>query len=195
MTGSFDPGRPDSKTVVGSLRSCEIHSLPHELLDAPDVNRRFPGYRLAPDMQAVLQPQGGFVLCERAIVNYVEAARGLGADVQPGETVVSWTPSAGGVEVRTDSAIYTANHLVLTAGPWMAAIVPALKALARPERQVMLWTEPLAARSFQLDTFPVFNLDAPEGHFYGFPEFRAFGFKIGKFIYRPGAVGRIRLYC
>ena len=193
ITGSLDAGRTDSKTVVGSLRSCEIHSLPHELLDAPEVNRRFPGYRLAPDMQAVLQPQGGFVLCERAIVNYVEAARELGADVRAREPVVSWTPSAGGVEVRTGTATYGANHLVLTAGPWTGALVPALKALARPERQVMLWTEPVVAPFFRLDAFPVFNLDAPEGHFYGFPTFQGSGFKIGKYHHRHEAVDPDRM--
>src|SRR4029077_14294125 len=81
ITGSVDAGRADSKTVVGSLRSCEIHRLPHELLDAAELRRRFPGDHLPPNMMAVLQPEGGFVLCERAIVNYVEAARGLGSDV------------------------------------------------------------------------------------------------------------------
>jgi sarcosine oxidase len=193
ITGSLDGGRTDSKTVVGSLRSCKVHKLAHELLPAPEVNRRFPGYRLAPDMMAVLQPEGGFVLCERAIVNYVEAARGLGADVHAREPVVSWTPSPGGVEVRTGAATYGANHLVLTAGPWTAALVPALKALARPERQVMLWTAPLVAPFFQLDAFPVFNLDAPEGHFYGFPNFAPSGFKIGKYHHRREAVDPDRM--
>ncbi len=80
-TGSLDAGRADSKTVVGSLRSCDIHELPHELLSAEDVKRRFPGYRLPPEMMAVFQPEGGFVLCERAIVNYVEAAIDLGAEI------------------------------------------------------------------------------------------------------------------
>ncbi len=193
ITGSLDAGRTDSKTVVGSLRSCELHKLAHELLPAPEVNRRFPGYRLAPDMMAVLQPEGGFVLCERAIVNYVEAARALGADVHAREPVVSWTPSAGGVEVRTGAATYGADHLVLTAGPWTAALVPALKAFARPERQVMLWTEPRVAPFFQLDAFPVFNLDSPEGHFYGFPNFGASGFKIGKYHHRREAVDPDRM--
>jgi len=144
-------------------------------------------------MMAVLQPEGGFVLSERAIVNYVEAARGLGADVHQREPVVSWTPAAGGVEVRTGVATYGADHLVLTAGPWTAALVPALQALARPERQVMLWTRPLVAPFFQLDAFPVFNLDAPEGHFYGFPTFEASGFKIGKYHHRREAVDPDRM--
>src|SRR5881396_29463 len=33
ITGSIDAGLPDSRTVVGSLRSCELDELPHELLD------------------------------------------------------------------------------------------------------------------------------------------------------------------
>jgi sarcosine oxidase len=193
ITGSIDAGRADSKTVVGSLKSCKIHALPHELLDAPELKRRFPGYRLAPDMMAVLQPEGGFVLCECAIVNYVEAARELGADVRAREAVINWTPSADGVEVRTEASTYVAARLVLTAGPWTAALVPALAALARPERQVMLWTQPLVAESFELNAFPVFNLDAPEGHFYGFPIFGPSGFKIGKYHHRHESVDPDRM--
>jgi sarcosine oxidase len=193
ITGSLDAGRADSKTVVGSLRSCEIHALPHELLGAEELNRRFPGYRLAPEMMAVFQPEGGFVLCERAIVNYVEAAIDLGAEIRAREPVVSWTPLADGVEVRTTAATYVARRLVLTAGPWTAALVPSLKELARPERQVMLWAQPRVPSFFQLDAFPVFNLDAPEGHFYGFPIFGPPGFKIGKYHHRHEAVDPDRM--
>ena len=193
ITGSLDAGRADSKTVVGSLRSCEIHALPHELFGARELDRRFPGYRLAQDMMAVFQPEGGFVLCERAIVNYVEAAIDLGADIRAQEPVVSWMPLADGVEVRTAAATYVATRLVLTAGPWTAALVPSLKELARPERQVMLWAQPRVPSRFQLEAFPVFNLDAPEGHFYGFPIFGPPGFKIGKYHHRREAVDPDRM--
>jgi sarcosine oxidase len=193
ITGSLDAGRAGSKTVVGSLRSCDIHALPHELLSAEDVKRRFPGYRLAPEMMAVFQPEGGFVLCERAIVNYVEAAIDLGAEIRAREPVVSWTPLAEGVEVRTAAATYVATRLVLTAGPWAAGLVPQLTPLARPERQVMLWAQPRVPSFFQPDAFPVFNLDAPEGHFYGFPIFGPPGFKIGKYHHRHEAVDPDRM--
>jgi sarcosine oxidase len=193
ITGSLDAGRADSKTVVGSLRSCEIHRLPYELLGAEELNRRFPGYRLAPEMMGVFQPEGGFVLCERAIVNYVEASIALGAEIRAREPVVSWTPLGEGVEVRTMAATYVATRLVLTAGPWAAALVPQLKSLARPERQVMLWAQPRVPSFFQPDAFPVFNLDAPEGHFYGFPIFGVPGFKIGKYHHRHEAVDPDRM--
>ena len=193
VTGSIDAGRRDSKTVSGSLRSCEIHSLTHDVLDAGAVRRRFPGYRLAPDMMAVYQPDGGFVLCERAIVNYVQAAHDLGAAIHAREPVVAWDPTGSGVEVRTAGATYSASHLVLTAGPWAAALVPALQKLARPERQVMLWTQPRAPALFQLGAFPVFNLDAPEGHFYGFPIFGNPGVKVGKYHHRSEEVDPDRM--
>jgi sarcosine oxidase len=193
ITGSIDAGRRDSKTVVGSLRSCEIHALPHELLDSARLRERFPGYRLAPDMMAVLQSDGGFVLSERAIVKYVEAALALGAAVRAREPVVGWTPLADGVEVRTTEGTYHARRLVLTAGPWAAALVPSLRPLARPERQVMMWVEPRVPSLFQLATFPVFNLDAPEGHFYGFPIFGSHGFKIGKYHHRREPVDPDRM--
>jgi len=193
VTGSIDAGRRDSKTVSGSLRSCEIHSLTHDVLDAGAVRRRFPGYRLAPDMMAVYQPDGGFVLCERAIVNYVQAAHDLGAAIHAREPVVAWDPTGSGVEVRTAGATYSASHLVLTAGPWAAALVPALQKLARPERQVMLWTQPRAPALFQLGAFPVFNLDAPEGHFYGFPIFGNPGVKVGKYHHRSEQVDPDRM--
>src|SRR5438270_13088470 len=51
VTGSIDAGRPESRTVAGSLRSCEIHHLPYDLLDSAELHRRYPGYRLGSDMQ------------------------------------------------------------------------------------------------------------------------------------------------
>jgi sarcosine oxidase len=188
ITGSVDAGAPDSRTVAGSLRSCQIHQLPHEVLDGTELNTRFPGYRLPRDMTAVYQPDGGFVLSERAIVNFVEAAHALGAEVHAREPVSAWEIDGETVVVRTTAAVYRARRLVVTAGPWAAALVPEMQALARAERQVLLWAQPLRPELFRLDIFPVFNLDSPEGHFYGFPVFGVPGFKIGRYHHRGEAV-------
>src|ERR1700761_942838 len=39
-TGGVMVGRPDSRTVAGSLRSAREWDLPHELLDAAEIRRR-----------------------------------------------------------------------------------------------------------------------------------------------------------
>ena len=184
ITGGIDAGPKDCRTVEGSLRSCDLHHLPHETLDAAELHRRFPGYRLSREMVAVYQPDGGFVLSERAIVAHVMAALALGAEVHAREPVLAWEPDGDGVRVRTSRGAYTADRLVITAGPWAARLVPALARAAVPERQVLLWAQPLRPEFFRLGAFPVFNMEAPEGRFYGFPIFGIPGFKIGKYHHR-----------
>ncbi|HYM71246.1 MAG TPA: N-methyl-L-tryptophan oxidase [bacterium] len=184
ITGGIDAGPEESPTVKGSLLSCALHHLPHELLDAASLHARFPGYCLAPDMVAVYQSDGGFVMSERAIVAYVNAALEGGADVHAREQVLGWEPDGKGVRVRTVHGTYTARRLVLTAGPWAGKLAPSLADLAVPERQVLIWTQPLAPDRFRLGAFPVFNMEAPEGRFYGFPVYSVPGFKIGKYHHR-----------
>lgn len=184
VTGGIDAGLPTSETIKGSLRSCKKHHLQHELLDAATLHSRFPGYRLPPDFVAVYQPDGGFVLSERCIVAYVTAAQELGAEIHGHERVIEWKPHRNGVSVHTDRGNYRARKLVITAGPWAGAAVPILARLALPERQVVLWSQPLQPGYFRLGAFPVFNMEVPEGRFYGFPVYGIPGFKIGKYHHR-----------
>jgi sarcosine oxidase len=186
-TGSIDAGREHSRTVQGSLHACHEFSLQHDLLDAASVNRRFPGYQLERDMLAIFQPQGGFLLPERCIVNYVLAARDLGAVIRTQDKVVAWETTLEGVAVRTASGLYEASRLVITAGAWARNLVPELKELAVPERQVQLWTQPDQPDLFQPECFPVFNLQASDDEsvrYYGFPIHGITAFKIGQYHHR-----------
>jgi sarcosine oxidase len=186
ITGGIDAGPEHGSIVTGSLRSCEEHGLPHEVLDAAAIGARFPGYRLSPDMLAVFQPDGGFVMSERCIVAHVAAALARGAEVHGREAAVEWHPDDDGrrVQVRTDRGTYSARALVVTCGPWSSRFVPSLARLARPQRQVLLWAQPKTPSLFSTDRFPVFNMESPEGRFYGFPVHSIPGFKIGKYYHR-----------
>jgi sarcosine oxidase len=179
ITGSIDAGEADGEVVQGSLLSCKLHDLPHELLSGVDLARRFPGYLLPADYLALLQPEGGFLLPERCIVSHATAARELGAEIRTGEQVLDWEPRADGVAVMTEQGEYVADRLVVTAGPWASKLLPGLAALAVPERQVLGWFELSDPALFSLERFPVFNLLVPEGRYYGFPEFQIPGLKIG----------------
>jgi sarcosine oxidase len=184
VTGGFDIGEMQSSIVRGSLGSCARHDLPHEVLDADTLRERFPGYQLPQSMVAVYQPDAGILLPERCIVAHVNAALQRGAEVHTREPVIDWGIDDGSVWVRTDRETYRARRLVITAGSWAHNLVPALKELAVPERQVLLWTQPLRAELFALGSFPIFNMEAAEGHYYGFPEYGVPGFKIGKYHHR-----------
>ena len=187
ITGGVDAGLERSAIIQGSLRSCEEHSIPHEKLDAASLHRRFPGYRLAKEMVAVYQPDAGFVLSERAIIAYVTAAQTMGAEVRGRERVRSWVVKRGRVLVRTDRASYAARKLVITAGPWASKVLPLLRKprLAVPERQVLIWTQPLRPEHFRLGAFPIFVMETPGGKkankYYGFPIYGFPGFKFGRY--------------
>ena len=181
VTGTVDAGPEGSRIFEGSLSSCLQYGLPHEVLAADELRRRFPAYRLPAGHMAVLQPDGGFVASERAIVAHVGGAQRAGAEIRAREKVLSWAIRGGRAIVETERARYEAGRLVLAAGPWMADLAPLLRNLAVPERQVLGWFQPLAPDLFRMERFPVFNVTVEEGHFYGFPEFSIPGFKYGRY--------------
>ena len=199
VKGGLDVGPMDGNVVSGSLKSCREHKLNHELLDAAEVNRRFPGWRLPKSMCAVYQPQGGFVLCDRAIVSYVRAAQALGAEIHGCERVLHWDAERGGVVVRTDRGTYRAKKLIITAGAWASKLVAEVRSrkLAEPQRQVLIWTQPKAPEHFQPDTFPVFNMECRVNgemeRWYGCPVYGVPGVKIGKYYHRREMVDPDRM--
>ena len=181
ITGSIDAGAPDSFVVEGSISSCAEHNLAHDVLTSGELTHRFPGFNLPPEMMAVWQPDGGFLLPERCIVHHVLQAQAAGGEVRAREQVLEWQAEQGSVTVRTNRATYTAERLIFTAGAWSQSLLSLLGENAVPERQVMGWFQPAQPDLFAVGRFPVFNALTPEGHFYGFPIYGVPGFKIGKF--------------
>jgi len=179
--GSIDTAPSGHEVFEGSLESCLEHDIPHEVLNHRQINERFPGYQMPEGQMGLYQKDGGFVLSERAIVAYVNAAVAAGVEIHAREPVVSWEPEAGGVRVFTDRSEYTADRLIITAGAWTAGMVPSLEELAVPERQVLAWLQPEEPALFAPDNFPVFNAFFEEGRYYGFPVFGIPGFKIGRY--------------
>ncbi len=179
--GSIDAAPAGHEVFEGSLESCLVHDIPHEVLNHDQVNQRFPGYRMPPGHMALLQQDGGFLLAERSIVAYVNASLAAGAEIHARESVLSWEPTGDGVLVHTGRAEYTAEKLVITAGAWTAGMVPSLAELAVPERQVLAWLQPEDPMLFTPANFHDFTAYFDEGRYYGFPVFGIPGFKIGKY--------------
>ena len=184
VTGSIDAGPPDSANVTGARAACAAFGLRFDELDSGALTNRFPGYSLPADAVAIHQPDGGFLRPEACIMAHVALARRHGAVIRERERVVGWHGGDGVVRVRTAAGEHTASRLVLTAGPWTGALLPAAAPALAPERQVMLWTQPLRPPLFEVGAFPVFYMIVPEGPFYGFPSHDDRGFKIGKYHHR-----------
>jgi sarcosine oxidase len=188
ITGSVDAGPAGGPIFQGALRSSELHGLAHEVMDGRELSRRCPGYRLPPETQCLLQPEGGFLLPERCNVAHAALARSQGAELHCREPVLDWGAGGGRVWVRTPGGRHEAGRLVVCAGAWASRLLPGLDGLAVPERQVLAWLQPGRPELFQPAVFPVFNLEVEEGHYYGFPSFLLPGFKFGKYHHRREVV-------
>ena len=95
--------------------------------------------------------------------------------------MLGWEPWGDDDSVTTDRDEYTADALVFAAGGWNQNLLPLLRGLAVPERQVLAWLQPTRPELFRPERFPVFNCLVPEGRYYGFPVFGIPGFKFGRY--------------
>jgi len=192
--GCLSLGRPDSELLAGIRESAATHSLPVETLAPDDLKRRFPAFRLEDGYHGILEHTAGFLAVEECVLAHIQAARELGADIRAEEPVTSWQATEASVEVRTPRGSYTADRLILTAGPWAAGLLAedrrdkpggSLGGCLTVMRQVALWFETSQPELFRRDRFPVFCCDTPEGFYYGFPMLSASGPKVARHYGAP----------
>ncbi len=180
VTGIIEIGAPDSALVTGTLRSAQAHALAHEVFDAKALMRRFPAFRLPPDMVGVFQSEGGILAAEPAIHAHVALAKAAGAEVWARDTVRAIEPAASGVRILTDSGVIMSSQAIVAAGPWVKSLLPELAVPLRVTRQVVGWFAPKDAALFGRDHCPVFMLEQDAGIFYGFPLGQKPGIKFAK---------------
>jgi sarcosine oxidase len=189
VTGIVEIGAPEGDLVAGTLQSSRLHGLPHEILDARRLMKRFPAFRVPSDFVAVYQPDGGFVRAEQTVAAFQALAQRFGAELRTEERVLAVEPHRRGVRVVTPYGDVLAESAIVAAGPWLKSLLPQLPVPIRVTRQVLGWFEPAehARVRFAADRFPVFLLQNQDGVFYGFPA-DADGVKVAKHHHLDEAV-------
>ena len=181
ITGVLQIGKPDSKIVSGTRKSCNLHDLPLETLGPDEMRRRFPVFSLDEDEVALLDPQGGYLRPEAAVMGYLKLAAADGAALHFGEKVTAVEPSETGVSIVSDTGRYTAAKVIVATGSWIGELVPALRDHAVPIKQVVAWYQPTDGFVTQPQRMPVFIRDEGDnGSFFGFPAIGVDGVKVGR---------------
>ncbi len=146
----------------------------HELLTSEEIRHRYPQFRIEHDEQAYFEPGAGYLRPEACVETQLAMARHFGAALHTREMVLSVTPSGNAVEVMTDKATYFAAQVIVTAGPWIARLLPAeMASHFKVYRQVLHWFA--LARNLELyaeERFPVFiwiTGETAHDMLYGFP--------------------------
>ncbi len=187
QTGLLMLGPPDAPVTSGALRSAREHRLPHEVLAAHEVRRRWPALAPGPDVVAVWEPQGGLLSPERCVLAQLSAAARAGAELRHGEPVRSWREEGGRVVVETPRGSYEAGCLVVTAGPWAPALLRDAGLPLTPTRQVVCWFAPVSGEHAALltpDRCPPWVCELDGTNVYGVPDTDGRGVKAG--VHEPG---------
>ena len=177
-TGALHMGASDSAAVAGAALSARTHRLPHEMLTADEIRKRYPVLRPRPDQVALFEYEAGILVPERCTATHVELARRGGADLHFQERVDSWTATPHGVRVRTSRETYEADRLVMTAGPWTGQILRDLGLPLEVTRAVVYWFEP-RAHVEEFRRLPVYIWEDHGTNAYGFPYVDGQGLKCG----------------
>jgi sarcosine oxidase len=138
-------------------------------------------FELADDTVAVLEGKAGALRADRANAAHLDVAERNGAIFRFGCRVVDWRPApGGGFEVEDEAGVVVgADHLVLTAGPWVAGLVPDVALPLRIERERPMWWEPpVDPAASGADRLPVWVVvEAGTAH-YGIPHDPELGLKV-----------------
>jgi sarcosine oxidase len=169
LTGGLYFARPEARIVAGSLAAAREHDLPHELLDAADIRRRFPTLAPADDEVGLYEAVAGFVRPEAAVAAHLELAARAGTELRFDEPALEWSAGPDGVRVTTARGTYEAGRLVICPGAWAPRLLADLGVPLVVERQVMYWFQPSGGTG-PFERHPIWIHQADDGRqLYGFP--------------------------
>ncbi len=159
--------------VEDTIQAAAEFGIAHETLNAEEVQRRYPQFRLRGDEMGYFEPGAGFLRPEACITAQLSEAKRLGANVFTGETALELKAAANSVEIVTDRNTYSTSHAIVTIGPWIREWLAAHKSLFRIYRQVMNWFAIAQnAERYSPERFPIFiwlTGAEPRDMLYGFP--------------------------
>jgi len=188
QTGGLDYALPGTPTFEATRATLTALGIEFEQLDRVTITERFPQFQLPDDIVGIYQRDSGILDASRCVATLAAEARRHGADVRENEPARQLSAAGAGVEVRSDTATYLADRLVVTAGAWARPLLRQL-GLDLPltvTREQVAFFAPRTADAglgdpdqFAPGRFPIFIHHVIEGpSAYGFPAFGLPGVKV-----------------
>jgi len=165
-------------------RSRAAATAANSLLTGPrngrEANASFPAFALPDDWDAVVHDSGGILLTEAAIRAFRAGAQ---ARIIQAAARIELTPA--GIRIVTAGEEVMAAQVIVAAGPWIAELVPGLKAHLTVTRQAVGWFRPARPETTRYGECPIFILEGARGMVYGFPDFEGRGVKAAQHDHGP----------
>ncbi|KAM7263250.1 hypothetical protein ACFE04_000933 [Oxalis oulophora] len=132
----FDMGPADGKIMSSILASCQKHDVPHQVMDAQQVEERFSGrFEMPKDWVGVCTELGGVIKPTKAVSMFQTLAMRYGAILRDNKEVknIARDEVKGGITVVTsDGEKYWAKKCVVTVGAWTRKLVKTVNQIDLP---------------------------------------------------------------
>ena len=174
ITGGLDLWPADAAIPKSDYTdSLAAEGVPFELLDGPEIRRRWPQWHVGDEVSALWQAQGGLADPFKGNAAHRSLAVEHGATLRDRAPVTAIRDAGGGdLEVVTPDAVFRTRRVVLAADAWTNGLLASFERrlpLTITKEQVTYFACPDPA-AFAPDRFPVWIwMDDP--CFYGFPTY------------------------
>jgi sarcosine oxidase len=185
-TGSLElslRGGHGMEVIEASVKAMANQNIPFERLDAPEIRRRFPQFRVPDNLTALYQADGGVVSAALANAVHVQLSRSHGATVieECAVTNIITSNQDDTALVVTTRGSFRCRRVVITSGSWSNEVLGSVGIhipLVVSQEQVTYYATP-NLKQFTKDRFPVFIYYTNSGCFYGLPIHGNTGTKLG----------------
>lgn len=166
-TGGIYIGPSESQTVKGALAAAMHFRIPHEVLSAGKLHRRFPAFAPLDEWVGLFELRAGVLFVQPILEAYLELARQKHAEFKVGEDVTAIESLGGSVRVTTTRATYQAGQAIVAVGAWAPELLRDLDLPLTIERQVSHWFDPSREEQFfRMDRMPVSMWEFKEQQFF-----------------------------
>lgn len=181
QTGVLNAGNEKSDFIQNIISSSKRYTLPLDVLDSSEVNKRWPGVTLPNDFVGCFEPTSGVLKCEECIDAYRELAEQHGASILTNSKVKEIEVHGKKVTVKTEEQTFYSEALVVSAGAWSSNLLSMLelKLPLKPVRKTFAWFE-ADEHLYNHRDFPAFAFETSQGLYYGFPSIDGSGLKVGR---------------
>lgn len=183
-TGGLDlaPSDPAARASLDEYRAAlAAQGIPYEDLDAEEIRRRWPQWRIEDDVTGMYQEDGGLIDIRAGVAAHTSLALAHGVTFLPQTRATGVEVRPGSVTVRTPRGEFHGDRLVVAVSSWLGELMPDLGLdyrLTLSQEQVSYFTSARLAE-FTPDRFPIWIFHGEQDH-YGFPVYGEPAVKIAR---------------
>jgi monomeric sarcosine oxidase len=166
-TGVLTLGKEDDGQTLAGYQVMRGEGLPVERLSIEECAARFPQFQPAEYSAITWNPTGGMLYASECLLALRERLAARGGTMREGAHVTRVEQTGASVRVwLAGGETLEAARVMVTAGPWIQDVLPALDVPVRATRQQITYFAGADLALFAVGAFPVF---LAEMECYGFP--------------------------